>query len=544
MTGAAGAVQVVAAALAETERPRIAVLGRHAQRRVAGQLETALPSAQVLVLRAPDPSFERAHVWLTAGGPYDAVVDQADADIEHRLSRFLFHARPGGRYVIREGPDGKHLDRVGAWVRTLTQRRDAGAAAPQVGDTRAPEERDLDSLAWSIADSEIGDDHVVVRNRARTLATVRDRQLNRLLELRGDGDDVLASLPAATLTSRSTVRTNDGAAAKLLPPELDAPGMHVRRWAGAECHPRQIAMHGTMLLPASLSGRTQGRLGHPFLARWAPGFVAPPPAADVEELPGAWLYLDNLKRPHFGHTMTEQLSMTWGWPHAAKAHPSLGALVMGKPGSALADWELELLEAAGIPRDRVHLTTRPVRVETLLTATAMFSRPEYIHPEILSTYDTIATTLARQASDRDWPRRVFLTRRPGKRGCDNAAEVEDLHRRYGFEVVRPEALPLPDQVRLVREAEVISGFAGSGMFHTALTGAPKHVIAITHANYHVHNEQMFAAVLGHRLDLVLARPDVPKGDRFDRDSFHSAYTVDFERDGAFLEQVLRELDGD
>jgi hypothetical protein len=536
-------VQAVAAAVEGTERPRVAVLGRHAQRRVADQLAAALPAAEVLVMRARDPSLERTHLWLTASGPFDAVVDQADADVEERLARFLFHARPGGRYVVRAGGEPEHLSRVATWVRGLEQRRDDGAAPPRTGDARPPDERDLDALAWSIQDAETSDDHVVVRHRARTVATVRDRQVNRLLDLRGDSDDLLASLPAATLRSRSTVRTNEGAAARLLPPEFEAPGLHVRRWAGVECHPRQMAVHREVLLPASLAGRTQGRLGHPFLASWAPGFVTPPPGDDFEELPGAWFYLDNLKQGHFGHAMTEQLSMTWGWAPAVRAHPELGALVCGKPGSTLADWELHLLESAGIPRDRVRLVTRPVRVETLLTATAMYSRPDYIHPEIVATYDTVGSTLAGQSSDRDWPARVFLTRQPGKRGCDNATEVEDLHRAHGFEVVRPETLPLPDQARMVREAEVISGFAGSGMFHTALTGGPRHVIAITHENYHVHNEQLIAAVLGHRLDLVLARPDVPRGDHFDRDSFHSAYTIDFAREGAFLRDVLAGLGG-
>jgi hypothetical protein len=533
-------LRVLATALADAERPRVAVLGR-SPRRAASLLASELPSADIKVLRTADRTVEQTHVWLTAGGPFDAVLDHADQDVEERFARFLFHTRPGGVYVVHSGGAGDEpLGRFVARVRSLEQRRDRGAAPPRVGDPRGPEERDLDGLAWSITDVDAGDGHVVVRHRARPLATVRDRQVNRLLALRGDSAGVLAELPAARLRSRATVRTTEEAAT-LLPVELQAPGLHVRRWAGAECHPGQIAVQDGVLLPASLSGRTQGRLAHPSLARWAPGFVSRPPATDLAELPGAWFYLDNVKRGHFGHALSEQLSLTWGWSAAVERYPSLGALVSGRPDAPPAEWELQLLEAAGIPRDRVRMVTQPVRVETLVTATPMFSRPDYVHPEILSTYDAVGRALAEQASERDRPDRVFLTRPPGKRGCANAPEVEELHRRHGFHVVQPEALPLPDQVRLVREASVISGFAGSGMFHTALTGAPKHVVVITHGAYPAHNEQMFAAVLGHRLDLVVARPDVPRGARFDRRSFHSPYTLDFEREGALLRQVLDEL---
>jgi hypothetical protein len=537
-----GSLRAVAAELAGTPRPRVAVLGPTAPRRLAGPLAAALPAAEIRVLRTADRTVEQAHVWLAAGGPFDAVVDHADADVAQRFPRFLFHVRPGGIYVLRSrGPDDQNrLRRLVTWLRELEQRRDRGARRPRVGDPRPPEERDRDALAWSVERVEVGAEHVAVRHRARPLATLRDRQANRLLELRGRADDILASVPAAALRSRAAVRTSGGAAS-LLPGELPAPGLHLRRWADVACHPEQIAVQADLLLPASLPGRIQGRLAHPSLARWAPGFVSRPPPADLEELPGVWYYLDNVKRGHFGHALSEQLSLTWGWAPALAQQPALRALVSGRPGDSLGEWELQLFEAAGIPRERVRMVTRPVRVETLVTATPMFSRPDYVHPEIVSTYAAVGRRLAADATRRTWPDRVFLTRAPGKRGCLNAAEVEDLHRRHGFAVVRPETLPLPDQVRLVREASVISGFAGSGMFHSALTGAPKHVIVITHEAYPAHNEQMFAAVLGHRLDLVVARPDVPPGPRFDRRSFHSTYTLDLQREGAFLRQVLAEL---
>jgi hypothetical protein len=136
---------------------------------------------------------------------------------------------------------------------------------------------------------------------------------------------------------------------------------------------------------------------------------------------------------------------------------------------------------------------------------------------------------------------VFLTRAPVKRVCRNAAEVEAEFVAAGYEVVRPESLPLPEQVALIRAADSIAGFAGSGMFHIALAGGPKHVVVVTSENYPCHNEYLMSALLGHRLDLVVCRPDIPRpGPTFSRESFHSDYVFAAEREGAFLRRVLAE----
>ena len=111
------------------------------------------------------------------------------------------------------------------------------------------------------------------------------------------------------------------------------------------------------------------------------------------------------------------------------------------------------------------------------------------------------------------PLRLFCSRRPGKRTCHNAAEVEALFAAHGFTVVFPEDHPLPEQARMVREADVVAGFAGSGMFQIAFAGGPKHVILVGSESYTASNEYLISSVVGHRLDLVLCRPDVAEDGR-------------------------------
>ena len=108
-------------------------------------------------------------------------------------------------------------------------------------------------------------------------------------------------------------------------------------------------------------------------------------------------------------------------------------------------------------------------------------------------------------------------------------------------MVHPEDHPLADQVEYVRRAEVVAGFAGSGMFHVAFTGGPRHVVLVSSESYPAHNEYLMCALLGHRLDLVLCEPEVPRVDGlFTRESFHSDFTYRPEREGVFLRAVLAE----
>ena len=88
----------------------------------------------------------------------------------------------------------------------------------------------------------------------------------------------------------------------------------------------------------------------------------------------------------------------------------------------------------------------------------------------------------------------------------------------------PEDHSLADQVELVRRAEVLAGYAGSAMFHVALAGEPKHVVLVVSESYPAHNEYLMSMLLGHRLDVVVCEPLVPRVDgQFTRESFHSDF---------------------
>lgn len=517
-----------------------AVVLRGPDHPLPGRIRSAFADARVVVLDARD-GLDRLHLGLAVAAPYDLVVDLAGgAQADRRFRTELFHLRPGGTAVVRL-PDDPSLTDLLADVQDL--RASGELQPPTIGkDKRPGKVRDLHALAASVGDVEVRDGYAVVVNQVATLAKIPELSMNDLLAVRPDLGEVLDTIPAVTWGSRCRVRHSETDRPPALPTAYAAPELSLRHYRDVVCRPRQVAVAGHVVLPESYRHNAKKRLRNQMLVEWAPWFVRDDEEATTV-LDGSYFYLDNHVRGHFGHVLTEQISHLWGWRGAKERDPSLKALVFEwQGGEPMADWEYDLLAAGGVDRDDVVVATTPVRVASLVATSPMFSMPDFVHPEIAATYDGIGAALAAQAGQREWPRRVFCTRRGRKRACHNADEVEALFTEAGFEVVLPEELSLADQVQLVRRAEVIGGFAGSGMFQVAFAGAPKHVIIVGSESYTASNEYLVSSVLGHRLDLVLCRPDQPRGTRFTATSYQSDFTFDPAHEGVFLREVLAALD--
>ncbi|THJ01423.1 glycosyltransferase family 61 protein, partial [Nocardioides sp.] len=325
-------------------------------------------------------------------------------------------------------------------------------------------------------------------------------------------------------------------------PPIDRPisraTISLREYRDVVVAPKQVLVDGRFLLPDTYRHNQWRRLQHTLLADAAPRFAITrrPLPADPDRLDGTYLHLDNEFRGHFGHLLTESLSRVWSWPEALAIDPEAKVLVgvTSKRPRPL-EYEYLLYEACGIPRDRVVVLDHPVRVERLISGTPMFSHPQYVHPRIAETWLSVGDALAAQAEPRDWPRRFFAARRTGKRACENGAEVEAQFAQRGFEILYPEDFTLGEQVQLFRNAEVIAGYAGSGLFQIAFVPDPKRVIMIGAETYRPRNEYLMAAVHGHRVDSVICRSE-GRG-------LQSSYRYDDEREGPFLRGILDEIGG-
>ena len=330
--------------------PRVAVVVDDQERPAAGEIRRRWPDAVVVpvVLGSQGP---RLHVQLAARGPYDAVVDLLGRGSARRRAHLLGHLRAGG-----------------AWVRKTAQ---------------GPETTWADRGALSV---------------------VRDGEAAEVLALEPGRGRLLDTVPGEKWRARSTLRTSGSLPANPAPEEYDAPAMYLREYHDVVCLPRQLVIQRGLVLPETFTTVEPHRQRNAFLTKTGVDFAEPPAGLDAAEpLPGRWFHLDNHMLGHFGHALSEQLSHLWGWQRARQLDPSLRALVFAESGSLTA-WQRDLLSAGGVDPDEVHVGTAPLRVETLVGCSPMFSRPAFVHPAILATYNAVGAALEARAGPGPRPR--------------------------------------------------------------------------------------------------------------------------------------------
>ena len=193
--------------------------------------------------------------------------------------------------------------------------------------------------------------------------------------------------------------------------------MSLREYDDVTCLGRQAAYGDGFVLPESYRHPFKRRLRNVAFAEWAPRFVREPEPAEGH-LAGAALPPRLLRpRPLRARAHRPAGAPVGMAPGRWTRHPDLRALLFAPgPGESPAEWELDLLEAGGIARDRlVSSPTRPTRVEPLVCTSPMFGMPAYVHPSIATTYAVVGSALADRASaDVPWPAADLLHAPPGQ----------------------------------------------------------------------------------------------------------------------------------
>jgi capsular polysaccharide biosynthesis protein len=527
-----------------TQRPgaRVAVLFRPPDDALCRAIAACFPGARVTGYDTSVPESD-LHVRLAADGWFDVIVEDSRTPRVRGavLRRVFFHLDRGGVLLVpdaRQGglkPSAPGEERLSEVLAAVLRLRLSAKGRPKRrwhnarGDNR--------QLANAVGTLNVARTHLALTNRVRVQAKLREEEVDGFLAARGPKSGrVLTTRPAQRFESRATLCESPSPRAGGFPTGYDVPQVALREYRNVLCTPGQVVTQRNVMLPDTFRHNQSRRLLNLYAEDFGPRFARPLHRAPrPERLDGAYFYLDSEFRGHFGHAITEQLSRLWAWQQAKAQLPDLRVVTALNKDRELAAFELDLYAAAGIPREDIVLVRGPVRVDRLVAATPMLSQPAYVHPDLRETWAAVGAALAAGAPDRDYPDRIFCARRPGKRGCLNAPEVEDYFRRHGFAVVFPEDYSLAEQVRMFRAAEVVAGYAGSAMFTLNLSGAPKHSIVITPESYRAQNEYVIAAVVGHRIDVAWCRTEQQTAGQ------HGAFTFDFEREGRFVDEVLGQL---
>lgn len=492
-------------------------------------VRTASPRARVITLPDEDP---QRHLAIAVQGPFDVVLDRDQADERRRrFEATFFSLRPGGSYVVPGGAAelGPERGRLGELLA-------ASAAMPQERlrkRQRSMRANQRLAIKNHVTHRVVGSHLLLSHNVPDVVVKMRESEFNAYLRRVPTQHRVIRTMPAEKPPGRPPGVEGPEPRKPPMNRPIAKARINLRDYRDVVVAPHQVVLDGRIALPDSFRHNQWPVLLNTKLVDLADRFAQPRKKlpADVPRLEGTYLHLDNEFRGHFGHLLTESLSRVWSWPEAVAIDPDVRVLVgtTNRRPRPL-EYELQLYEAGGIPRDRIVVIDGPVRVDRLISGTPMFSHPQYVHPQIAASWTQIGDRLEATAPDRDWPRRFFVGRRSDKRACRNGEEVEALFVERGFEVVYPEDYTLGEQVQLFRSAEVIGGYAGSGLFQMAFVPDPTHVIMVGPASYRPRNEYLMAAVHGHRLDAVICRAEGK--------SVQSSYTFDPDREGPFLQGIL------
>ena len=519
--------------------PRVLVLART---REAGSVvaQQAPPRAVVDVVMFTGDVDELAVELAKLPCP-DLIVDICGgAKGPGRIKRSTTRLTVGGELLFWLGdapgsPDRRAVEEMLSEVRSAQQ-------APHFRppdkrrDLRPRALRDLHALAASVDRVSVDDAWVRLHATRGLLARVPELQMNDVLRQRPDVGRIMHVEPADTWTRQSRFASSQPGEEG--PDTVTAPELSLREYRDVVCEPRMAAHVARILLPESLRNPLRRRGGSQVVIDWMSGAAVTTETEPANPLPGVWFYLDNPMRGHFGHALTEQLGHLWAWRRALAEWPELKLLMLG--GEVVRDWEYRLLEAAGIGRDRVLATAGPVRVERLVTASAGYVIGEYIHSAQKDLYLQVGAHLAADSELSRTPARIFVTRASDKRRCTNQDEVEQLFVAHGFEIIDPETMPLADQVTYFRNAEIVAGFGGSGMFHALTAPHIRAMIVISSASYHMANEIIIAAYWGVPISIFRGGSKTTT-ERFSVAMFHSDYTIDWDREGAQLRSEVAEL---
>lgn len=495
-------------------------------------VRTTSPAARVTEVPKGD---KNRHFTMTALGPFDVILDREA--VERRKRRFeatFFQLRPGGTYVV---PGGAR--ELGPERGPLGELLHVAAATPSEPLRERPrplrENRRL-AIRNHVSHRAAGSHLLLSHDIPDVVVKLREAQYNAYLKRIDAPHRVVRTIRAERPTAppEGIVGPEPGTLPASRP--ISRARLSLRDYRDVVVAPHQVLLDGRVLLPDTYRHNQWPVLLNTRLIDLAERFAEPRSRilSDLPRLTGTYLHLDNEFRGHFGHLLTESLSRVWSWPEALAIDPDAKVLLgtTGKRPRPL-EYELQLYEACGIPRDRIVIIDGPVRVDRLISGTPMFSHPQYVHPRIAETWREVGDRLAASAPERDWPRRFFVSRRSDKRSCANGEVVEAIFAEYGFEIVFPEDYSLGEQVQLFRGAEAIGGYAGSGLFQIAFVPEPTHVVMVRAMSYTPRNENLMAAVNGHRIDAVVCRAE-GKGVQL-------SYTFDEQREGPFLRKTLGEL---
>ena len=187
------------------------------------------------------------------------------------------------------------------------------------------------------------------------------------------------------------------------------------------------------------------------------GSVAVAPERDVDEevVYLGWLF------EHFGRVLLESLARVWVLNDVG---PSVRVVFSHQRPRwrTPPEWVRRILEAFGVPLDRILVLEAPTRLRRVIVPEPLFEQVHAAHEGMIGPFRNVASRIASDVRPSDQP--VYLSRRllsSRQRPIIGEGELEDVLRDNGFLIAHPQTMAFEDQVRLVNAHSDIFSSAGS-----------------------------------------------------------------------------------
>lgn len=276
--------------------------------------------------------------------------------------------------------------------------------------------------------------------------------------------------------------------------------------------------------------------------------------AITEKLPGRYLYAGPAY-DHFGHVMSEMVHRLLPSAECMENRCLLMIAPLGDEKTtgfdALPRFFQEVLGFFAIDPARIVIINQDLIVEelTIFEQGSDFGggpKPGYL--ELLAGFTERLLGKKRRAAEGSEKLYVSRSSLPGGGGFLGESYIEELLSAHGFHILKPEKLPLIEQMVLYRNADLVVFPEGSAVHGVELLGAGdlKRVVFIPRRDDHI---DIFARVLGPRASEFIALPLThAMGTLLNRWSHVTISILDFEglfatlREREFLGEVAVDVD--
>ena len=200
-------------------------------------------------------------------------------------------------------------------------------------------------------------------------------------------------------------------------------------------------------------------------------YTTPLDAARFDHAPdGSYVFLGILTG-HFGHFIMSSMARLWALRLAPDPRQRYVILNAGPVEAVLGlAFMRDILGQLGLGTDNLVCLDAPTRFRRIVVPSPAIEEHSFVHTVFASLCNRVGALLTaalpREAHDAP----LFLSKmrlRDGVSNLVNEAEFCERLERGGVRIVTPERLRLAEQVRLFRDAPLVTGLAGSAM-HTAI----------------------------------------------------------------------------